>query len=98
MHLPDQPHVVVYVTNYCPYCHRAVALLRKKAVEFRTIDVSADRDARDWLFDNTGQSTVPQIFIGKHPIGGCDDMYALDRQGKLDPLLFPAGSGHSPTT
>lgn len=89
MQLPDEPHVIVYVTNYCPYCHRAVALLRKKAVEFRAIDVTSDRDARDWLLDNTGQATVPQIFIGKRSIGGCDDMYALDRQGKLDPLLFP---------
>ncbi len=89
MHLPDEPHVVVYVTKFCPYCHRAIALLKKKAVEFLTIDVSGDHDARDWLLEMTGQATVPQIFIGKRSIGGCDDMYALDRQGKLDPLLSP---------
>lgn len=96
MHLPDEPHVIVYVTNYCPYCHRATALLRKKAVAFRTIDVTTDPDAREWLFEKTGQSTVPQIFIGKRSIGGCDDMYALDRQGKLDALLFPPGSSVAP--
>lgn len=95
MHLPDEPHVIVYVTNYCPYCHRAVALLRKKGAAFQTIDVTYDPDARDWLFEHTGQSTVPQIFVGKRSIGGCDDMYALDRQGKLDPLLFPAGASVS---
>lgn len=92
MHLPDEPHVVVYVTRYCPYCHHAVALLKKKAVAYKTIDVSSDPDARDWLFEQTGQATVPQIFIGKRSIGGCDDMYALDRQGKLDPLLFASAS------
>lgn len=89
MHVPDEPRVVIYVTRFCPYCHRALALLKKKNVEFAAIDVSGNPDARDWLLENTGQSTVPQIFIGKQPIGGCDDMYALDRQGKLDPLLQP---------
>lgn len=79
----------MYVTRICPYCHRAAALLKKKKVEFLSIDVSGDPDARDWLLSETGQATVPQIFIGKRSIGGCDDMYALERQGKLDSLLVP---------
>lgn len=87
MQLPDEPPVVVYVTRFCPYCHHAIALLKKKGVQYATIDVSGARDARDWLLQNTGQATVPQIFIDKQSIGGCDDLYALERQGKLDGLL-----------
>jgi glutaredoxin 3 len=87
MELPDEPRVVVYVTRFCPYCHHAISLLKKKGAAYTTIDVSGARDARDWLLENTGQSTVPQIFIGKRSIGGCDDLYALERQGKLDALL-----------
>lgn len=87
MQLPDEPGVVVYVTRFCPYCHRATALLDKKKVEYAKVDVTFVPDAREWLLEQTGQSTVPQIFINKRPIGGCDDMYALERQGKLDALI-----------
>lgn len=87
MQLPDEPSVVVYVTRFCPYCHRATALLDKKQVAYAKVDVTFEPNAREWLLEQTGQSTVPQIFINKQSIGGCDDMYALERQGKLDALL-----------
>jgi glutaredoxin 3 len=79
--------VIVYVTDYCPYCTRAKGLLRRKGVAFTEIDVSNDPEKRAWLFEKTGQRTVPQIFIDGVSVGGCDDIHALDRAGKLDPLL-----------
>lgn len=79
--------VVVYTTKVCPYCVRAKQLLERKGVSFREIDVSHDAAARMALVERTKQRTVPQIFINDQPIGGCDDLYALDRAGKLDPLL-----------
>lgn len=85
--------VIIYTTPICPYCVRAKHLLTKKGVPFREIDVSVDAAMRAHLVETTGQRTVPQIFVGGEPIGGCDDMYALDRQGKLDPLLQKAMAG-----
>jgi glutaredoxin 3 len=79
--------VVVYTTKVCPYCVRAKQLLERKGISFREIDVSHDTAARMALVERTKQRTVPQIFINDQPIGGCDDLYALDRAGKLDPLL-----------
>ena len=80
-------NVTIYTTAYCPYCVRAKALLKKKSVNFTEIDVSDNEEKREWLTDTTGQRTVPQIFINDRPVGGCDDLYALDRAGALDPLL-----------
>ncbi len=85
--------VVVYVTEYCPYCVRAKMLLDKKGVTYQTVDVSSDGAKRSWLAQATGQRTVPQIFINDRPVGGCDDLYALDRGGKLDPMLSQASAG-----
>lgn len=79
--------VEVYVTTYCPYCVRAKGLLKRKGVEFKEIDVTNDPDKRDWLIEATGRRTVPQIFIDGVSVGGSDDIYALDREGKLDALL-----------
>ena len=79
--------VEVYVTSYCPYCVRAKTLLNKKGVAFKEIDVSDDPAKRKWLLQASGQRTVPQIFIGGKPVGGSDDLAALDRAGKLDALL-----------
>jgi glutaredoxin 3 len=79
--------VKVYITDYCPYCTRAKGLLRRKGVTFTEIDVTHDPDKRTWLTETTGQRTVPQIFINDRPVGGADDLYALDREGKLDALL-----------
>jgi glutaredoxin 3 len=79
--------VVLYRTPYCSYCVRAERLLRQKRVAFKEIDVSGDIERRRWLAEVTGRHTVPQIFINGRPIGGCDELYALERAGRLDPLL-----------
>jgi glutaredoxin 3 len=82
------PPVEIYTTPFCPYCHDAKALLKKKNVAFTEIDVSRDRELRSTMMTRAnGRSTVPQIFIGPTHVGGCDDLYALDDAGGLDPLL-----------
>lgn len=82
------PKIEVYTADYCPYCTKAKNLLKSKGASFEEIDVSGDDDARMALVEKAnGMRTVPQTFInGKH-IGGCDDLYALDEKGGLDPLL-----------
>lgn len=80
--------VRMYTTPICPYCARAKALFQKKGVEFQEIDVFMDADARKEMEQNTGGArTVPQIFIGDTHVGGCDDLHALEKEGKLDLLL-----------
>jgi glutaredoxin 3 len=82
--------VLVYTTPSCPYCVMAKRLLTRKGVAFQEIDVATDHEKRRWLVQVTGQRTVPQIFIAGKPYGGFTDIDALDRQGKLDPLLKSA--------
>jgi glutaredoxin 3 len=84
--------VVMYLTPTCPYCHRARKLLGEKGVDVEYIDVSGDTERRDWLREVTGRHTVPQIFIDDVPIGGSDDLHALDRQGALDRMLAGTSS------
>jgi glutaredoxin 3 len=80
--------IEIYTTRYCPYCHAAKRLLSGKGVEFTEIDVSGDAKGRsDMVARANGRMTVPQIFIGSTHVGGYDDLSALDRAGKLDPLL-----------
>ncbi|HWD25984.1 MAG TPA: glutaredoxin 3 [Rhizomicrobium sp.] len=80
--------ITIYTTPICPYCVRAKALLKKKGAAFDEIDVFMDSDARAEMEEKSeGRRTVPQIFIGEKHVGGCDDLYALESQGKLDPLL-----------
>lgn len=80
--------VTVYATIMCPYCYRAKALLKKKGVSFDVIDVGMDVDKREEMMARSGgRRQVPQIFIGETHIGGCDELYALDRADKLDGLL-----------
>ena len=80
--------VVIYTTPWCPYCRRAKALLRRKHVTYREIDVAGDPVRRQEMTAlAAGRTTVPQIFIGGHGIGGCDELHALDAAGKLDRLL-----------
>ncbi|MCB9602943.1 MAG: glutaredoxin [Sandaracinus sp.] len=67
----------------------AVQLLRDKGVPFEQIDVDGNREKRAWLREVTGQSTVPQIFVGGRSLGGYTDVASLDRRGELDPLLHP---------
>ncbi|AVZ78636.1 glutaredoxin 3 [Zoogloeaceae bacteirum Par-f-2] len=78
----------MYATGVCPYCVRAEALLKRKGVSnLEKIRIDLDPARRDEMMQLTGRRTVPQIFIGDYHVGGCDDLYALDRAGKLDPLL-----------
>ncbi|HEY8572130.1 glutaredoxin 3 [Phenylobacterium sp.] len=83
-------HVTIYTKPYCPYCIRAVSLLEKKGADFTEIEAAFDPDKRQEMMRRSGRATFPQIFIGDRHIGGCDDMMALDREGKLDPLLRDA--------
>ena len=78
----------IYTQPWCPYCERAVHILTTKGVEVREINAPRGSQARDEAVQRSGgRSTVPQIFIGERHIGGCDELVALDRAGKLDPLL-----------
>jgi len=79
--------VVMYTTQFCPFCVRAKALLRHKGVEFEEVDVGEDAALRDKMIEESGRRTVPQIFINGSPIGGFDELKALDDQGELDRLL-----------
>lgn len=80
----------IYTIHYCPYCLDAKELLCRKGVRFHEIDVSANRDKRkEMIARANGRSTFPQIFIGAVHVGGCDDLYALEEAGKLDPMLTP---------
>lgn len=88
--------VTVYTTNVCPYCIRAKALLKKKDVPFREINVETRPELRTWLCDVSKQRTVPQIFINGAPIGGFSELAALDSAGKLDPLLATSPSAEDP--
>jgi glutaredoxin 3 len=80
--------VTIYTTMMCPFCYRAKDLLKSKGVAFEEIDVGMDADLRDQMTKRAnGGYTVPQIFIGETHVGGCDELYALEGAGKLDPLL-----------
>jgi glutaredoxin 3 len=79
--------ITVYTKPYCPYCVRAIALLEQKGVAFTEIDAAFDPQKRQEMMQRSGRATFPQIFIGERHIGGCDDMMALEREGRLDPLL-----------
>jgi glutaredoxin 3 len=80
--------VRIYTTPICPYCVRAKSLLANKGVAVEEVDVFMDDGARkEMLAKSGGARTVPQIFIGDTHVGGCDELYALERDGKLDPLL-----------
>ncbi len=82
------PPIVIYTKSTCPYCHAAKDLLRRKGAVFSEIGVDGDRAAQAAMAEKAGgRSTVPQIFIGEKHVGGCDDLYALDEAGRLDPLL-----------
>lgn len=85
--------VTIYTRPMCPYCVRAVQLLKQKGVDFEEIDAGFDRARKDEMIERAGgKRTFPQIFIGQTHVGGCDEMFALERQGKLDPMLESAGA------
>ena len=89
--------VDIYTIRYCPFCQDAKELLSRKGVNFHEIDASGNRDVRKQMIERAGgRSTYPQIFIGATHVGGCDDLYALDEAGKLDPLLAEATASSAP--
>lgn len=77
----------MYSKATCPYCIRARALLAHKNVHFQEIHIDGNTSLRDEMINKSGRQTVPQIFIDNQPIGGCDDLFALEHQGLLDNLL-----------
>ncbi|QXH36149.1 glutaredoxin 3 [Pseudomonas muyukensis] len=79
--------VIVYSSDYCPYCMRAKFLLQSKGVAFEEIKVDGKPQLRAEMSQKAGRTSVPQIWIGSTHVGGCDDLYALERAGKLDALL-----------
>ena len=80
--------VRIYTTPICPYCARAKTLLNKKGAEIEEVDVLMDEAARQEMEAKSGGArSVPQIFVGDTHVGGCDELYALEKDGKLDPLL-----------
>lgn len=79
--------VTVYTTEYCPYCHRAKDLLKRKKVVFEEVDLTHNDAKREELERKTGCMTVPMIFIGDEFVGGSDDLHALERSGELDKKL-----------
>lgn len=81
------PKVIIYVTDWCPYCMRARSLLAAKGVVTLEIDVEAVPGAREEMRARSGRDTVPQIFIDERHVGGSDELQALDADGRLDELL-----------
>jgi glutaredoxin 3 len=82
------PNIEIYTQPWCPFCERAVHILTTKGVEFREIDAPSGSAARAEAQERSGgRTSAPQIFIDGQHIGGCDDLVALDRGGKLNPLL-----------
>lgn len=94
----QQPHVVIYATAHCPYCHRARHLLDEKQVQYEVIDVGRDTTLWAEMEARSGRNTVPQIFIGDTHVGGCDDLYALEARGRLDELLKQSGQDRKEET
>jgi glutaredoxin 3 len=80
--------ITIYTKSWCPYCSAAKKLLTEKGAAFIEIDIEKKPEARAEMIQKAnGRSTVPQIFIGEKPVGGCDDLYALDDRGELEQLL-----------
>ncbi|MGE0737242.1 MAG: glutaredoxin 3 [Alphaproteobacteria bacterium] len=79
--------ITIYTTGMCGYCYRAKKLLEDKGVEFTEIDTTFDAEKRREARERSGRNTVPQIWIGDTHVGGSDELYALDRAGKLDAML-----------
>lgn len=88
-------HVKIYTREWCGYCSAALRLLDKKGIPYEHIDASGNRELRAWLAQESGQSTVPQIFIDGRPIGGYSELKRLEERGELDRMLWdtpPAAS------
>jgi glutaredoxin 3 len=84
---PRMPKITIYTTAFCPFCHRAKALLKKKNAAYEEIGVDFKPDLRREMAAKAGKNTVPQIWIGETHVGGCDELHQLEADGKLDPML-----------
>ena len=84
--------VTIYTKSWCPYCSAAKDLLRQKGIAFDEIEITGKAEIRQQMIERAdGRTSVPQIFIGDRHVGGCDDLFALDRGGELDKLLATTG-------
>ena len=81
------PAIVIYSSQYCPFCFRAKAILQQKGVSFSEINVDGNPQLRQEMTEKAGRHTVPQIWIGERHVGGCDELMALQSTGELDVLL-----------
>ncbi|TWH76099.1 glutaredoxin 3 [Azomonas agilis] len=81
------PDILIYTSATCPYCIRAKGLLSQKGVPFQEISVDGKPEVRADMAQKAGRTSVPQIWIGDRHVGGCDDLFALERSGQLEPLL-----------
>ena len=82
------PVVEIYTKTFCPYCWRAKELLASKGLDYHEVAVDFGGEAKQMMVERAnGRTTVPQIFIKDHHVGGCDDLFALERAGKLDELI-----------
>jgi glutaredoxin 3 len=81
------PTITLYSNGWCPFCRRAKMLLDSKSVAYNEINIDAASGARQEMIKRSGRTSVPQIFIDELHVGGCDDLFALEQQNKLDPLL-----------
>jgi glutaredoxin 3 len=81
------PRVTIYTRAFCGYCTAAKRLLSEKGIDFEEIDATSSPDKRQEMITRSGRFTFPQIFVGAHHVGGCDDLYRLQARGELDSLL-----------
>ncbi|MFT6028495.1 MAG: glutaredoxin 3 [Oleiphilaceae bacterium] len=81
------PHIIIYSSQYCPFCFRAKSIFQQKSVAFEEINVDSDSALRQEMTQKAGQRTVPQIWIGERHVGGCDDLMDLQYSGELDKIL-----------
>ena len=87
----SHPRVVMYATQWCPYCQRARKLFESKGVAWEEIDIETGAGLREQMIARSGRRTVPQIFVGDTHVGGSDDLHELEARGGLDPLLGRGG-------
>mgnify|MGYP000745623276 CR=1 FL=1 len=81
-------NILMYTSNHCPYCSNAEQLLKNKGFAIdQKLYIDQDADLLSEMMEKTGKRTVPQIFIGDTNVGGCDELYALDKEGKLDKMV-----------
>ncbi|NVJ64842.1 MAG: glutaredoxin 3 [Gammaproteobacteria bacterium] len=88
--MKTQANIVIYTKSYCPFCIRAKQLLDSLELNYQEISVDGKPQLQDEMAQLAGRRTVPQIFINEHPIGGCDDMFALHRSNELEAMVFSA--------